>query len=93
MASKTSTAVFALSFATAFFLLTADGRAAERQVDCDKVMHELVNGKSAQEVARDLGISPSTVYNCENAKAATVRQAMPSAMPSISVPAIVPSPR
>jgi Bacterial regulatory proteins, luxR family len=93
MASATSTTVFALSFASAFFLLTASAGGAETHVDCDKVMHELVNGKSAQEVARDLGISPSTVYDCENAKAATVRQGMPSGMPSMSVPAIVPSPR
>jgi hypothetical protein len=93
MASRTSAAVLALSFALAFFLLIASGGAAETRVDCDKVMHELVNGKSAQEVSNDLGISSSTVYDCENAKAATVRQGVPSVMPSTSsVPSIVPSP-
>jgi hypothetical protein len=86
MTPKMSSAILALGFASSFFLLVGGGRAAETHVDCDKVMHELVNGKSALEVANDLGISASAVYDCENAKAATVRQNMPSAVPSASVP-------
>ena len=83
----------ALGFASPFFLLIAGGVAAETHIDCDKVMHELVNGQSAQEVAKDLSISVSTVYDCENANAATVRQAMPSALPSASVSPFPTSPR
>jgi hypothetical protein len=47
MAPKISTAILALGVASSFFLLIGGGRAAETHVDCDKVMHELVNGKSA----------------------------------------------
>jgi len=86
MTSRSLSAALALSFASAFFLLIASGRAAERHIDCDKVMHELVNGKSAQEVAKAFGISPAAVYDCENAEAAKVSHGMPSAMPSMSVP-------
>jgi transcriptional regulator of aromatic amino acid metabolism len=82
MASRISTAVLALSFGWSCFLRAANGRACETHVDCDKVMHELVNGKSAQEVARDLGISPSTVYDCENAKTATVALTRWCALPA-----------
>ena len=92
MTSRTLSAILALCFALAFFLPIESGRAAETRVDCDKVMHELVNGKSAQEVANDLGISPSTVFNCENAKAAAGRQGVPSAVPRTPVPSIVTSP-
>jgi hypothetical protein len=65
-------------------VLVAVGKADGKHVDCDKVMRELVNGKSAQEVASDMDISASTVYQCENAKAATVRRSVPFAAPSAS---------
>jgi len=81
-----------LSFASAF-LLIAGGRAAETHVDCDKVLRELVNGKSAQEVANHLAIPASAVYDCENAKAATVREGIPSAAPTASVAPAPASPR
>ena len=48
-------------------------------------MHELVNGKSAQEVANDLDISATAVYDGENAKAAAVRRGIPSPVPSAQV--------
>ena len=46
------------------------------KVDCSKVMDELNSGKSAKDVATDLGISTSSVYRCkrhakEEAKAGT----------------------
>jgi hypothetical protein len=87
-----SISTVALGFASLFFLLIAGGGAAETHIDCDKVMHELVNGKSAQEVAKELSISVTTVYDCENANAAMVRQA-PSALPSASISPFSSSPR
>jgi hypothetical protein len=93
MTPKISTAILALGVASSFFLFIGGGTAAETHVDCDKVMHELVNGKSALEVANDLGTSASAVYDCENAKAATERQGMPSAVPSASVSSPPTSPR
>jgi len=92
MTPRIYAAVLALGVASSFLLLIAATRAGETHVDCDKVMRELVNGKSAQEVANDLGISASTVYGCENAKAATVRQGIPSAAPSASAPSFPGSP-
>ena len=91
--ASTTTACFA--FAVAFFLLTTKrSGAAEKQVNCDNVMRELVNGKSAQEIARDLRISTSTIYGCERASAATARGrgTTPSGVPSMTVPSISPSP-
>jgi Mor family transcriptional regulator len=35
------------------------------KVDCSKVMDELNGGKSAKDVAKDLGISTSSVYRCK----------------------------
>jgi hypothetical protein len=65
------------------------------KVDCSKVMDELNGGKSAKDVATDLGISRSSVYRCkrhakEEAKAATKTMnkvgnepvGSPAAMPS-----------
>jgi hypothetical protein len=91
--ASTTTAFFAFAFAVAFFLLTTtSGGAAEKQVNCDNIKRELVNGKSAQEIARDLRISTSTIYGCERASAATVRGTTPSGVPSMTVPSISPSP-
>ena len=93
MASTTFAAFFAFTFASAFFLLTTtSGGAAEKQVDCDNVVRELINGKSVQEIARNLKISTSTIYDCESANAATVRGTTPSGVPSMPVPSISPSP-
>ncbi len=65
------------------------------KVDCSKVMDELNSGKSAKDVATDLGISKSSVYRCkrhakEEAKAGTKTMnkvrgeavGSPAAMPS-----------
>ena len=84
MTPSISARILAFGLATSVFVLVAVGRADEKPVDCDKVMRELVNGRSAQEVAHELDISASTVYDCENAKAATVRRSVPSAAPSAS---------
>jgi hypothetical protein len=84
MASTIFAASFAFTFASAFFLLTAtSGGAAEKQLDCDMVMRELVNGKSAQEIARNLRISTSTIYDCENANAAKARGSTHSTVPRL----------
>src|SRR5215471_7430687 len=47
MAPRIFTAVLVLAVVS-FVLLIADSGAAETHVDCDKVMHELVNGESAR---------------------------------------------
>lgn len=40
-------------------------RAYAAKVDCDKVMAEVNAGKKGTEVAKDLGISSSSVYRCK----------------------------
>ncbi len=40
-------------------------RAAKHKVDCDAVMQELNSGKKAKEVAKDQGISVSSVRRCK----------------------------
>jgi hypothetical protein len=42
------------------------------KVDCDKVMTEVKAGKKGTEIAKDLGVSPSSVYRCKK-KAATAK--------------------
>jgi len=66
----------ALMAATFLFAVGVHSSYAANKVDCDKVMEELNGGKSAKDVASDLGISRSSVYRCkrhakEAAKAAT----------------------
>jgi transposase len=54
-----------------FVLALPSANAATRnKVDCDKVMSELGAGKKAKEVAKDLGISASSVYRCKKKAAA-----------------------
>jgi hypothetical protein len=92
LASAMYTVFFAFTVASTFLMLTTSGGTAEKPVDCDKIMRELVNGKSAQEIARDLRISTSAIYNCESANAAPARGISPSGVPSIPVPSMSPSP-
>jgi hypothetical protein len=57
-------------------------RAYAAKVDCDKVMAEVNAGKKGTEVAKDLGISSSSVYRCK--KKARAKAAAGSATPSSS---------
>jgi hypothetical protein len=61
----------ALMGAAFLFAVGAHSSYAATKVDCDKVMDEINGGKSAKDVATDLGISRSSVYRCKrHAKAA-----------------------
>jgi hypothetical protein len=67
------------------------------KVDCDAVMNELNSGKHAKEVAKDLSISPSSVYRCkrhakEAAKAATKTSLQAKTGKDVLVPAAAGSP-
>jgi hypothetical protein len=87
----------ALMGAAFLFAVGVHSSYAASKVDCDKVMEELNGGKSAKDVASDLGISRSSVYRCKrHAKAAAKAAAKtmqttngepvgsPAAMPSSS---------
>jgi transcriptional regulator len=58
--------------------MPAKSLAADKKVDCDKILTEIETGKSAQNIAKTMGISTSTVYRCEK-KATT---SIPSASSS-----------
>jgi transposase len=45
--------------------MPAKSLAADKKVDCGKILTEIETGKSAQEVAKTMGISTSSVYRCE----------------------------
>ena len=65
---------------------------AAGKVDCDKVMSELGEGKKNKEVAKDLGISTSSVSRCKKkAKAMASPGASPAAAASMSAPAASPA--
>ena|SRR5579863_8481718 len=55
------TLAFAAIFAFAF-----NHAAFAAKVDCDKVMEEINGGKHSKEVAKDMGISVSSVSRCKH---------------------------
>jgi hypothetical protein len=58
---------FALATVFAAVLCFAFSHAAyAKSVDCDKVMEEVNAGKHAKEVAKDMGISVSSVSRCKH---------------------------
>jgi len=88
----------------AFLFAASVSTSYAAKVDCSKVMDELSSGKSAKDVAKDLGISTSSVYRCkrhakEEAKAGTKTMnkirgeavGSPAAMPSTAAPAAPPA--
>ncbi len=55
-----------LAVAVGFATVVPSAYAAKgKKVDCDQVMQELNSGKKAKEVAKDLGISVSSVRRCK----------------------------
>jgi len=69
--------------------------AGKSKVDCDAVMTELNSGKKAKEVAKDMKISPSSVYRCKkkakSADATAAKAGSEAASPAAS-PAAAPKP-
>src|SRR5258708_32239234 len=71
--------------------------AGKSKVDCDAVMNELNSGKKAKEVAKDLGISVTSVYRCKkkakkNAEPGGATPGSEAASPAAS-PAAAPKPK
>jgi transposase len=67
-----------------FELGAANAYAAAKKVDCTKVMSELNSGKKVKEVAKDEGISTTSVYRCRRAakKESTAAKKTAAAAPS-----------
>ncbi len=77
----------ALATVMTFALAVPTAHAAGKKVDCAKVMEELNAGKKPKEVAKDLGISRSSVYKCRKAAAGAAKEA-----PAATAPAASPAP-
>jgi len=69
-----------LFFVTALGLELSAATAYANKVDCGKVMAEISAGKKGTEVAKDLSISPTSVYKCKK-KAKAAAKASPAASP------------
>jgi transposase-like protein len=68
--------------------MPAKSLAADKKVDCDKILTEIETGKSAQNIAKTMGISTSTVYRCEKRATTSIPSASSSQIvtPTPSVP-------
>ena len=79
--------VVSIGFAPSL-VMPAKSLAADKKVDCGKVLTEIEGGKSAQEVAKMMGISTSSVYRCEKKATMSIPSASssPIAIPTPSVP-------
>jgi hypothetical protein len=68
-------------------VMPAKSLAADKKVDCGKILTEIESGKSAQEVAKMMGISTSSVYRCEKKATTSIPSASNSriAIPTPSV--------
>lgn len=67
--------------------LSAGSAQAASKIDCGKVMSELSSGKKVKDVAKDMGISTSSVYRCRKRAAAAAKgtpgaKGAPKATPS-----------
>ena len=69
-----------LFFIAALGLELSEATAYANKVDCGKVMAEINAGKKGTEVAKDLSISPTSVYKCKK-KAKAAAKASPAASP------------
>jgi hypothetical protein len=49
--------------------------AGKTKVDCDAVMKEVNGGKKTKEIAKDMSISPSSVYRCKKKEMASAKAA------------------
>jgi hypothetical protein len=63
-----------------------------QKVDCDKVMSEVHAGKKTRDIAKDLSISPSSVYRCKKKASATAAKSAKTAGISTASPAAASSP-
>jgi hypothetical protein len=78
--------VVSIAFAPSL-VMPAKSLAADKKVDCGKILTEIESGKSAQEVAKMMGISASSVYRCEKKATTSIPSASSSriATPTPSV--------
>ena len=87
MRNKLAAVATSLALATVmtFALAVPNAHAAAgKKVDCAKVMEELNAGKKPKEVAKDLGISRSSVYRCKKAAVGAAKEAPAAAAPAAS---------
>ncbi len=88
MIKKFAAVATTLALATAMsFALSVPKAHAAGKVDCDKVMEEFNAGKKPKEIAKDLGVSVSSVRRCKKKAAVAAKQAAPAAAAAPAAPA------
>ena len=80
-----------LMLAAALGVEMAPANAYAAKVDCTKVMAELDAGKKPKVVAKDLGISTSSVYRCRKKGKMTAKKETGMKGPMMASPAASPS--
>lgn len=65
--------------------------AGKTKVNCDSVMQEVNSGKKTKEVAKDLNISPSSVYRCKKKEMASAKIAPKTGNEAAASPAASPA--
>ena len=87
MIAKCIRCIASIAFALLLSSVPAILFAADKKVDCGKILTEIQTGSSAQAIAKTMGISPSVVYRCEQQASRSIPSASssPRAMPNPSV--------
>jgi hypothetical protein len=80
-----------LMLAAAIGVEIAPANAYAAKVDCAKVMAELNAGKKAKVVAKDLGISTSSVYRCKKKGKLAAKKETGMKGPMMASPTAAPS--
>ena len=75
-------------FGLALSLTSVNCFANDKKPDCNRILTELEEGQSAEQIAKAMGIQTPSVYSCEKNATKNIQPAPPSptAMPSSSVP-------
>jgi hypothetical protein len=82
MIKRIALGTLGLFFIAAVGLELSAATAYANKVDCGKVMAEINAGKKGTEVAKDLSISPTSVYKCKKKAKAAAAKASPAASPA-----------
>ena len=72
--------------------LPTDYAAGKTKVDCDAVMKEVNGGKKTKEIAKDMSISPSSVYRCKKKEMAAAKTTSKAGNDTATKPVAPPAP-
>lgn len=88
---KIALAAATVGLAISIGTVVPSAHAAHAKIDCDAVMQQLNSGKKAKEVAKDMSISPSSVYHCKKKEMAAAKAASKAGNEPAAKPAAAPA--